>query len=124
MVDGSLSSWQPLKSEVLQGSALGPTLFNIFIHDLDNSIESSLAKFAEDTKVDDEVDTSESRAILQRHLKRLEECTGKNCPKLNKNKWKVLHLGQHNHRAQYRLDLCGWGTMLLKGIWRSWWTTS
>lgn len=37
---------------------------NIFINDLDNGIESSLTKLAEDTKLVGEVDTSEGRAIL------------------------------------------------------------
>ncbi|GAB0190171.1 mitochondrial enolase superfamily member 1 [Grus japonensis] len=78
-------------------------LFNIFISDLDDGIKCTLMKFADDTKLSGEVDTSEQRATLQEDLCRLEEWTNKNLMKFNKDKCKVLHLGKHNPGVQHRL---------------------
>jgi len=44
---------------VSQGLILGLTLHSIFINDLDYGIESTLTRFAGDTKIGGEMDTSE-----------------------------------------------------------------
>ncbi|CAM5114345.1 unnamed protein product [Eretmochelys imbricata] len=51
IISGPQSSWKGISSGVLHGSVLGPVLFNIFINDLNNVIESTHIRFVDDTKM-------------------------------------------------------------------------
>ena len=65
------SSWSSVKSGVLQGSILGPVLFNIYVSDMPQNVDSILLQFADDVKMFRAIKTAQDYFCLQSDIDKL-----------------------------------------------------
>jgi len=98
VVNGLISKWRQVTSDVPQWSILGLVLFQNFVGDMDSGTECIFSKFADNTKLCGAVDMLEGRDAVQRDIDRLEKWAH-----WNLMKWKLLHLGWGNPKHKYRL---------------------
>ena len=101
VVEGMKSEWEPVASSVIQGSVLGPTLFKIFIDDIDAETEVLSSKFADDTKSAQVVRTEEDRDKYEREGQKFEQWAETWGMQFNADKCKVMHIGRSNPKLPY-----------------------
>ena len=104
VLNGARSELEDVLSGVPQGSVLGPTLFLLFVNDIDTVIASHIQKFADDCKVYRTVHTNAEIAILQEDIKNLCQWSKDWQMVFNVKKCKSLHIGYNNPNHDYIMD--------------------
>ena len=92
VVEGQKSGFRNVTSGVPQGSILGPLLFVIFVNDMSKcvSLGTSIALYADDTKIWRRIERWEDHVILQRDINSLSEWSVTNKMNFHPQKCKVL----------------------------------
>ena len=114
VLNGKESGLGEVKSGVVQGSTLGPTLFLIYINDISSALTegesaidvttSILSLFADDTKWGRCVDRVEDRMRFQQEIDRLGEWSRLWQLHFNTSKCKIMHLGRNNGKEAYTMN--------------------
>jgi ribonuclease P/MRP protein subunit RPP40 len=106
----SVSNVLPVSSGVIQGSVLGPSLFNIFINNIDSSIvHCNVLKYADDLRIflssgksDEEL--SDLHCKVQHDVDRINEWSPLSGMSLNKNKSFSVTFGRSEHERSYLIS--------------------
>lgn len=92
-VDNAISEISDMDAGVPQGSVIGPTLFNIFTHDIPLNGKIELTQFADDTTIHVvHKDPARSQSILNKYLIELSKFFKDWKLKLNENKTELIHV--------------------------------
>ena len=98
VLNGQSSEWLPVTSGVPQGSVLGPILFLIYINDLETGLQSTISKFADDTKVGGRALTWRECEAIQNDLDKIIQWSEQWQMPFNLDKCKVMHFGTRNSK--------------------------
>jgi len=105
-VNTILSDIAEVISGVPQGSVLGPLLFLIMIHDIDEEIyHSVLSSFADDTRLMKEISSYTDTQFLQSDLDSVYKWTNVNNMQLNGLKFEHMRYGKQENLKEYSIYL-------------------
>ena len=91
---------------VTQGSILGPLMFLLYENHLSDSVRySSIATFADDTKIFKTIDNVSDASSLQEDITNFEENSSKVNLILNAEKCRVLRITRKHHKIEYPYKL-------------------
>ena len=106
-VGNAKSKEREVTSGVTQGSVLGPLLFNIFIDDMSEGLESKTRLFADDCVIYRKINEVEDEHILQNDLNRIGDWVNRNKMSLNINKCKIVSFGGKMERSGTNYEMQG-----------------
>ena len=109
VLHGVCSDWLPVTSGVPQGSILGPLLFLIYCNDVQNYIQanSTLALFADDSKLYRSLDLPNASTSLQHDLDSLQIWSVDMKMDFNTTKCKVMHFSKKKLKTETSYILTG-----------------
>jgi hypothetical protein len=105
LVNGVFSKWTDVPSGVIQGSVLGPLLFNIFVSDLPLSVTSKLVMYADDSTLYRHISSYEDEVKLQEDLANIEVWSNVNGMSLNVSKCYFMDVTLSRFRRYGRYEL-------------------
>ena len=105
VVDGSRSSWRAVSSGVPQGSVIGPTLFLLFINDIQDGISSPIRLFADDCVIYREILSETDYNSLQGDLQALASWSSTWLMKFNVQKCGIMSFTRKRNPVIYQYHL-------------------
>ena len=105
MVDNKFSTPSKISSGVPQGSVLGPLLFQLFINDLPNGIESSVKLYADDVLILRSITTPNNYQTLQNDQTKLALWSANWQMPFNLTKCELLTVTNSPHPSIYHYKL-------------------